>query len=79
MKTIQKRKVRRIENLRREVAVMRCVDHPNIIKLYDVFEDDTFIHLVMELCTGGDLFDKMMEKRDSEEGHYSEEEAKVWC
>ena len=56
---------------------MRRVDHQNIIKLYDVFEDDTFMHLVMEMCGGGDLMDAIIEKRESEEGHFSEEDAKV--
>ena len=35
------------------------------------------MHLVMEMCTGGDLMDAMIEKREPEEGHYSEEDAKV--
>lgn len=32
------------------------MDHPNIIKLIDVFEDDKYLHLVTELCTGGEVF-----------------------
>jgi len=39
---------------------MRELDHPNIIKLYDVYEDNSNIYLVMELCTGGELFDKIV-------------------
>lgn len=31
------------------------MDHPNIIKLIDVFEDDKYLHLVTELCTGGEV------------------------
>lgn len=53
------------------------MDHPCIIKLYDVYEDDRFIHLVTELCTGGELFDRIIQKTESEEGHYSEKDAKV--
>ena len=67
----------RIERLKREVEILRCVDHPCIIKLYDVCEDDLFIHLVTELCTGGELFDRIIQKTRSEEGHYSEKDAKV--
>ena len=67
----------RIESLRREIEILRCVDHPCIIKLYDVYEDDRFIHLVTELCTGGELFDRIIQKTESEEGHYSEKDAKV--
>ena len=67
----------RIESLRREIEILRCVNHPCIIKLYDVYEDDRFIHLVTELCTGGELFDRIIQKTESEEGHYSEKDAKV--
>lgn len=53
------------------------MNHPCVIKLYDVFEDDRFIHLVMELCTGGTLVDRIIQKTKSEEGRFSEEDAKV--
>jgi calcium-dependent protein kinase len=46
------------------------VDHPNIIKFYEVYEDLQYIHLVMELCTGGELFEQLIRK-----GRYSESEA----
>ncbi|CAH8442343.1 unnamed protein product [Heterobilharzia americana] len=42
----------------REVAILRrVVDHPNIIKIHDVFEGDAYIFLVSEICQGGELFD----------------------
>ena len=72
MKTIKKSKVGRLETLKREIDILRTMDHPNIIKLVDVFEDDKYLHLVTELCTGGELFDRIIEKTKSAEGHYSE-------
>ena len=36
------------------------VDHPNIIKLYETYEDELYLHLVMELCTGGDICDRII-------------------
>jgi len=39
------------------------VDHPNIVKLYEVFEDKKYIHFVMELCEGGDLLDNVIENQ----------------
>eukprot|EP01041_Mallomonas_annulata_P010481 gene10481-21857_t len=77
VKTIRKSKVRRLEILRREIDILRTMDHPNIIKLIDVYEDDRFLHLVTELCTGGELFERIINKTKSAEGHYSEQDASV--
>jgi len=59
-----------IKLLLREVQIMRKLDHPNILKLYEVYESDEEFFLVMELVTGKELFDKIVEK-----GQYSEREA----
>lgn len=52
-----------IENLKNEVAIMNKVDHPNIVKYYETYDEAKFIYLVMELCDGGELFHKI-EKED---------------
>ncbi|ETW05679.1 CAMK/CDPK protein kinase [Aphanomyces invadans] len=70
IKTIPKVKVSRPETLRREIEILRTVDHPNIIKLFEVFEDTRHLHLVTELCTGGELFDRIIAR-----GHYTEADA----
>jgi len=44
-----------------EIEVMRSLDHPNIVKLFETYEDARNIYLVMELCTGGELFDRIIE------------------
>lgn len=43
----------------REMEILRMLDHPNIIRIYDPFEDDQNFYLVMEYCEGGELFDKI--------------------
>eukprot|EP00638_Chattonella_subsalsa_P011219 CAMPEP_0117802558 /NCGR_PEP_ID=MMETSP0948-20121206/15814_1 /TAXON_ID=44440 /ORGANISM="Chattonella subsalsa, Strain CCMP2191" /LENGTH=492 /DNA_ID=CAMNT_0005635405 /DNA_START=188 /DNA_END=1667 /DNA_ORIENTATION=+ len=75
IKTIRKQKVNRIESLKREIEILQSIDHPSIIKLYDVFEDEKYLHLITQLCTGGELFDRIIAKTHSEEGHYSERDA----
>ena len=40
-----------------EMELLKMLDHPNIQKLHEVYEDDKRYYLVIELCTGGELFD----------------------
>jgi len=72
LKAILKEKVPDIELLRTEVTILKEVDHPHIIKLYDVYEDNDTVYLITELCTGGELYDRVVEKTHSPEGHFSE-------
>jgi calcium/calmodulin-dependent protein kinase I len=43
--------------LQTEIDILKQMDHPNVVKLIDVFEDDRHWCLVMELMEGGELFD----------------------
>lgn len=72
IKIIPKSKVRNPDRFRREIEIMRNLDHPNIIKLFETFEDARNVYLVMELCEGGELFDRIIDK-----GHFSENEARI--
>ena len=38
-----------------EIDILKISQHPNIIKLYDVFENENYIYIIMENCSGGDL------------------------
>lgn len=67
VKIIPKSKVKDRARFDSEIDVMKTLDHPNIIKLYETFEDAKCIYLVMDMCTGGELFDKI-----TEAGHFSE-------
>lgn len=42
-----------------EIWILRHLNHPNIIKLYEVYESDRYIHLVLEYLKGGELFEKI--------------------
>ncbi|MFQ6625280.1 hypothetical protein Gotur_005624 [Gossypium turneri] len=73
-KTIAKRKLvnkEDIEDVRREVQIMHhLTGQPNVVELKGAYEDKHSVHLVMELCAGGELFDRIIAK-----GHYSERAA----
>ena len=43
--------------MQQEIEILRQVDHPNVVKLVDIFEDERHWCLVMELMEGGELFD----------------------
>uniref|UniRef100_A0A8C7F2N8 Calcium/calmodulin-dependent protein kinase type IV n=1 Tax=Oncorhynchus kisutch TaxID=8019 RepID=A0A8C7F2N8_ONCKI len=63
-KTIDKKIVRT------EIGVLLRLSHPNIIRLKEIFETETDIALILELVTGGELFDRIVER-----GYYSERDA----
>ncbi|KFO26011.1 Death-associated protein kinase 3 [Fukomys damarensis] len=58
------------EEIEREVSILRQVLHPNIITLHDVYENRTDVVLILELVSGGELFDFLAQKES-----LSEEEA----
>ncbi|XP_072137156.1 calcium/calmodulin-dependent protein kinase type IV [Mobula birostris] len=63
-KTIDKKIVRT------EIGILLRLSHPNIIRLKEIFETPLEINLVLELVTGGELFDRIVER-----GYYSEKDA----
>ncbi|KAI7748802.1 hypothetical protein M8C21_032860 [Ambrosia artemisiifolia] len=73
-KSISKKKLRtlvEVEDVRREVEIMKHLPlHSNIVSLKDTYEDDSAVHLVMELCEGGELFDRIVARV-----HYTEKAA----
>eukprot|EP00948_MAST-09A_sp_MAST-9A-sp1_P004241 g4241.t1 len=64
----------RLAELRREIGIMMKLDHPNIVKLYEVFEEEDKIFLIMELLEGGELFDRLASQ---DAFHFSERTAAV--
>ncbi|XP_067139107.1 calcium/calmodulin-dependent protein kinase type 1 [Centruroides vittatus] len=58
------------DSLENEIKVLRRLKHPNIVQLMETYEDKNKVYLVMELVTGGELFDRIVEK-----GSYTEKDA----
>ena len=59
----------------KEIKILSKCDHPNIIKLYEVYEDARYFDLIMEQCLGGSLLDQLIKKIEEEKQTYSESEA----
>ncbi|CAH9100824.1 unnamed protein product [Cuscuta europaea] len=63
-----------IEDVRREVNILRALTgHTNLVHFYDAYEDESNVYVVMELCKGGELLDRIL----SRGGKYSEEDARA--
>jgi len=71
IKVIDKSKVSNVERFKLEVEIMMRLNHPSILRLFDYFEDKKVIYLVLELCSGGELFDRIVENQ-----FYNEEDAR---
>nr|ADM88045.1 CDPK11 [Nicotiana tabacum] len=73
-KSISKRKLiskEDVEDVRREIQIMHhLAGHKNIVTIKGAYEDPLYVHIVMELCNGGELFDRIIQR-----GHYSERKA----
>lgn len=74
VKTIEKSKVARLDHIRREIELLRAVDHPSIMNMVDWYENDMYVHIVTEKYTGGELFDKIIENT-TDSGCMNEHEA----
>ncbi|KAE8720380.1 CDPK-related protein kinase [Hibiscus syriacus] len=62
-----------VEDVRREVKILQAlIGHSNLVKFYDAFEDHDNVYIVMELCEGGELLDRMLARG----GKYTEDDAK---
>lgn len=73
-KSISKRKLiskEDVEDVRREIQIMHhLAGHKNIVTIKGAYEDPLYVHIVMELCSGGELFDRIIQR-----GHYTERKA----
>ena len=63
-------KIKDKEKFKNEVNIMSKCDHPNIIKLIEIYEDKRYLELVMEECCGGTLFDRLLKKWRMKVSHF---------
>jgi calcium-dependent protein kinase len=55
-----------------EINILKTIDHPNIVKIYEYFEDSKRFYIVQDSIEGGELFDEIIKR-----GHFSEKDAAV--
>ena len=70
---INKNNIKNLEKFRKEIKTWMKLDHPNLIKLYEVFNLENSIYLLTEECNGEDLLNKIIQKRQV----FSEKEAAI--
>ncbi|XP_010420969.1 PREDICTED: CBL-interacting serine/threonine-protein kinase 26-like isoform X1 [Camelina sativa] len=76
LKILDKEKVlkhKMAEQIRREISTMKLINHPNVVRLYEVLGSKTKIYIVLEFVTGGELFDKIVH-----DGRLKEENARKY-
>jgi calcium-dependent protein kinase len=56
-----------MEMLKNEIAILKDLDHPNIVKMFEFLEDDKRIYIVTEICKGGELFDEILNRSKFDE------------
>lgn len=73
-KKLSKLNIKNLKKLQNEIDVLMKMDHPNIVKLYEVFESQNSLYLIMEECYGGELFDRILHRINTN-NMYTEREA----
>lgn len=61
-----------LKMIKNEISIMKVVDHPNIVKLYEFFEDDDNFYIIQEFCSGGQLFEAILKKKTFTENEAAE-------
>ena len=62
-KLISKLKIKEkdLQRIRREINILKKADHPNIVKVYEIYETKRSLYIIMEKCNGGELFDRIID------------------
>lgn len=73
-KHLSKLSIKNLVKFEREINILINSDHPNIVKIYEIFESQRSLYIVMEECKGGEVFDRIIDHIQSK-NMYSEKDA----
>ena len=76
-KKLDKKTIKNKKRINTEINLLRETDHPNIVKLYEIYEDITSLYLVMEECNGGELFQRLVKNAKNHINYTEKEAAKI--
>ena len=74
IKILEKKKIKNpkdYERIKKEIKYMEMLNHPNIVKIYEIIEDDNNYYIVMEYVSGGELFNYIVKNKRLEENEAS--------
>lgn len=78
VKTVKKSDKVEYDHMRQEANLLSALNHPSIIKIYDTYEDQKHLHIVVEICKGGELYDHVIKTYNSNsESEKSENKNKI--
>ena len=77
-KKMEKKHIKHKNRFKTEIDLLRATDHPNIIKLYDVIEDNVNLYLIMEECLGGEFFDRLAQRAQKLNMYTEKDAAKIF-
>ena len=55
-KATRKKNLHNMDEFKNNLVILKELDHPNVLKIYDVYENDQWVFVIQELCEGGELF-----------------------
>ena len=76
-KKLEKKYIKNMNQINTEIDLLRATDHPNIVKLYEIYEDITSLYLVMEECNGGELFQQLVKNAKNHITYNEKDAAKI--
>ena len=76
-KKFDKKYIKNKKRLKNEIDLLRATDHPNIIKLFETFEDKNHLYLIMEECSGGELFARLAKNAKNNKMYTEKDAAKI--